>query len=96
MSFAPPLIAGAVLTSVLYNAEMFSVIPAMWLMCYGTAVITGGAFSVGIVPVMGLCFFTLGALAAIAPGSWINWIMAFGFGGLHLIFGGIIARRYGG
>jgi hypothetical protein len=96
MSFVPPLLAGVVLTSVLYNAGMIPLIPAMWLMCYGTAVITGGAFSVGVVPVMGLCFFTLGALVTVLPGAWINWLMAFAFGGLHIFFGGIIARKYGG
>ncbi len=96
MSFAPPLLVGAVLTSVLYNAGLAAAIPAMWLMCYGTAVMTGGAFSEGIVPVMGLCFFTLGALATALPAAWTNWIVAAGFGGLHIGFGIVIARRYGG
>ena len=71
-------------------------IPAMWLMLYGTAVITGGAFSVSIVPVMGLSFLALGVLEVFAPGSWVNYFMAAGFGGLHLVFGGVIARKHGG
>lgn len=96
MSFVPPLLVGAVLTSVFYNAGMLSALPAVWLMCYGTAVITGGAFSVSVVPVMGLCFFTMGALATIVPGSWSDWIMTSAFGGLHIVFGAVIARRYGG
>jgi hypothetical protein len=68
----------------------------MWLLLYGTSVVTGGAFSVGIVPVMGLCFFTLGGLSAFAPPAWSVYFLGAGFGALHLIFGAIIAKRYGG
>lgn len=95
-SFAPPLMAGALLTWVMFEAGFGARIPAMWLLLYGTAVVTGGAFSVGIVPVMGLCFFTLGGLAAFAPVAWSIYFVAAGFGGLHLGFGYWIAKRYGG
>jgi len=94
-SLSPPLFAGAVLTVVLYRAHLVSAIPGMWLLLYGTGVVTGGMFSVSIVPVMGLCFMMLGAMALFAP-SLGHWFMAFGFGVLHVTFGVIIARRYGG
>jgi hypothetical protein len=96
LSFMPPLLAGAVLTSILYRLDVLSVLPGLWLLLYGAAVVTGGAFSVRIVPVMGLCFMFLGALALLAPVSWGNNFLMLGFGGLHIAFGFIIARRHGG
>jgi hypothetical protein len=96
LSFFPPLAVGALLTFVLYRSAMMAAIPAMWLLLYGTAVVTGGAFSVSIVPVMGLSFLALGVLEVFAPAGWVNYFMAAGFGGLHIVFGGIIARRHGG
>jgi hypothetical protein len=96
LSLAPPLVAGAVLTVVLYRAGMAGLLPGAWLMLYGAGIITAGAFSVSAVPVMGLCFMILGAAAAFTPAAWGNAWMAVGFGGLHVVFGILIARRHGG
>ena len=95
-SLSPPIVAGAIVTVVLYRAGLTSAIPGLWLLLYGTGVVTGGMFSVSAVPIMGLCFMALGATAFLAPAAYANWLMAAGFGGLHIVFGVIIARRYGG
>jgi hypothetical protein len=96
LSCSPPMIAAALLTVVLCRSSNLGVLPGMWLLLYGTGIITGGAFSVKVVPVMGVCFMVLGTIAVFSPTSWGNIFMAIGFGLFHIIFGLIIAWRYGG
>src|ERR671939_467751 len=96
LGLSPPIFAGALLTIVLYRARLMSAIPGVWLLLYGTGVVTGGMFSVSIVPLMGICFVVLGAIALFVSPPWANWLLAAGFGGLHIIFGIVIARKYGG
>ncbi len=96
VGFSPPACVAVVLTGVLYRAGVPTLIPGMWLMLYGTGVVTGGTFTVKVVPVMGICFMAVGALALLAPAALGDWFMAAGFGLLHIVFGVVIARRYGG
>ena len=96
LSFMPPLLAGAALTAILAQHGMLFVLPGLWLLLYGAAVVTGGAFSVRIVPAMGLCFMGIGVVAFLLPASLGNLVLVLGFGLLHIIFGTVIARSHGG
>jgi hypothetical protein len=97
LSFAPPVFVGAVLTIIFYRLGLIELLPGTWLLLYGTGVMTGGAFSVPSIPVMGVCFMVVGTLALfILPPTFSNSVMAAGFGGLHVAFGLFIARRHGG
>ncbi|MGI9335660.1 MAG: hypothetical protein ACR2RL_21145 [Gammaproteobacteria bacterium] len=92
----PALVAGTVMSVALYHYRIFHLLPGIWLLMYGTGIVSAGAHSVRIVPVMGLFFVGLGTLALFAPAQWGNWFMGLGFGGLHIAFGMHIARKYGG
>lgn len=96
LAYVPPLAAGAVLTPVFAANGLMARLPGCWLLLYGTALVAGGALSVRIVPLMGLAFMALSVAAFVAPTVWGNAFMAAGFGGLHILFGLVIARRYGG
>ena len=96
LSFAPPIVVGGLLTYTLYQVGALAALPGVWLLLYGTAIVTGGAFSVRVVPVMGLCLMLLGAVALFMPAAWGDAFMAAGFGIVHVGFGWWIARHYGG
>ena len=96
LAFATPAAAGVALTAALVRAHAYPLLPGTWLLLYGAAVTSGGAFSVGIVPAMGACFMAVGAAAALTPARFANAWLALGFGLVHVVFGAWIARRHGG
>jgi hypothetical protein len=96
LAYVPPLAAGAVLTPVVAASDLAARLPGCWLLLYGAATAAGGALSVPAVPAMGVCFMAIGSAALVLPAAWGDWFMAAGFGGLHIVFGIIIARKYGG
>lgn len=95
-SFLPPLICAVVITLGLFRFGHFEALIPVWILLYGAAVICGGAFSVKAVPIMGWCFIALGTIAFFVPADFGNLMMALSFGVLHIVFGLIIARKYGG
>jgi hypothetical protein len=96
LGLLPPLVAGAAVSMVFAGNALIRQLPGCWLLLYGAAVSTGGAFSVRLVPIMGVCMMALGVAAFAAPPAWGHLFLAAGFGVLHVAFGFIIARRYGG
>jgi hypothetical protein len=96
LSLAPPIVAGAALTPVLYRAGLVGTLPGAWMLLYGAGVVTGGAFSIRVVPLMGIAFMLAGAAAQAFPQLGRDVWMAAGFGGIHLAFGAALVRRHGG
>jgi len=96
LSFAPPLVCGIVITLGLWRSENYELMIPVWHLLYGAAVVCGGAFSVKAIPVMGWCFIALGAIAFFLPKGYGDELMLLSFGVLHVVFGFIIARKYGG
>lgn len=96
LALMPAIFTGALLTLVLFRAGLNGLMPAVWLLLYGVGVSCSGAFSVRVVPIMGISFLVVGSIAALAPAGWADALLAIGFGGLHIVFGWEIARHYGG
>lgn len=96
LGLAPPLAAGGLLTVALQREGLFELLPAMWLVVYGSAIAAAGAFSIRLLPALGLAFMVVGTMAFLTPEAYDRWLMGLGFGGLHITFGLVIARQYGG
>ena len=95
-AFAPPIIAAVILTALLYFRSLFAFMPTVWLTLYGTAVVTGGAYSVKIVPIVGWIFIALGLISVFVDTRYGNLLMALGFGVIQVVFGLVVARKFGG
>lgn len=96
VGLVPAVFAGALLTGLALRLQAPALLPALWLLLYGSGLVAAGSFSIPVVPLMGGSFLLMGTIAALSPASWGPALLAVGFGGLHLLFGAIIARRYGG
>jgi hypothetical protein len=92
MALVPPLVAGALLTFVLFRAGLSDLLPGTWLLLYGVAVVGAGTFSIRAVKWMGATFMLAGIGTLLAPPSWGDACMAVGFGGIHIAYGLWIAR----
>lgn len=95
LAFLPPMVVGGLLTAAAYVAGDYRLIPGIWLGLYGAGVMTGGAYSVRVVPLMGASFIALSGVALLTSVSG-DLLLALGLGGLHVGFGAVIWRRYGG
>lgn len=96
MNALPPMLCGVFITFGLWRFGHFEAMIPTWILCYGAAVVCGGAFSVKVVPVMGWCFIALGAIAFFLPVNLGQIMMGLSFGVLHIVFGFIIGRKFGG
>jgi hypothetical protein len=96
MNSLPPLLCGVFITFGLWRFGHFEMMVPVWIISYGAAVVCGGAFSVRAVPMMGWCFMAFGAIDFFLPAGFGNIVMGLSFGVLHIVFGFIIGRKFGG
>ncbi|MDT8429180.1 MAG: hypothetical protein RQ757_10485 [Pseudomonadales bacterium] len=94
-AFLPAMVAGGLVTLSFYLSGHVGLLPGIWLSLYGAAVMTAGAWSVRVIPVMGSLFLLFGAVTLLTPVS-ADLMLALGMGGLHLLFGSYIWRHHGG
>jgi hypothetical protein len=96
LSLCPALLAGAALTVVFWQEGLTSLIPGMWLLLYGCAVLSASlmtsAAMVRLIALMGALFVVYGVIAFQLPVRWHNYTLGLGFGALHLLFGILIGR----
>ena len=96
LSLCPSLLAGAVLTVVLRQEQLSSLIPGAWLVLYGCAVLSASMMTTAamlrLVAMMGGLFVVCGVVAFQLSPHWHNLALGTGFGALHLIFGILIGR----
>ena len=96
LCLCPALLAGAVLTWVLLTAGMSGVIPGMWLLLYGCAVVSASTATVTgiarLIGIMGALFVVLGSITFALPPMTHTLMLGLGFGVVHIIFGILIGR----
>jgi len=93
MCLCPPLLVGAVLTWQLWVHQQAALIPGMWLLMYGCAVMAASTMTRRALAVMGALLAGLGVVALQVPVNFQNAVLGIGFGGLHLLFGILIGGR---
>jgi hypothetical protein len=96
LCLCPALLAGGVLTAVLWQAGDARLLPGVWLLLYGSAVLSAALMTapavMRLIGTMGGLFVVCGALAFEVSPHWHNVILGGGFGLLHLVFGFLIGR----
>jgi hypothetical protein len=96
LCLCPALFAGAVLTLVFGIGGMSNVIPGMWLLLYGCAVLSASTVTIAeiarLICIMGGLFVALGLAAFALPATAHTAMLGLGFGVLHIVFGFLIGR----
>jgi len=99
LCLCPALLAGGVLTAVLCQAGEARLVPGVWLLLYGCAVLSAALMTapamMRLIGTMGALFVVCGALAFGVSPHWHNVILGGSFGFLHLVFGHLIGRING-
>jgi formate/nitrite transporter FocA (FNT family) len=93
VNLALPLIVGGTFTLVLVYHEHYNVVAASTLIFYGFALVHASPNLYDEVRYLGYCEMMVGLIAAILPGfGLLFW--ALGFGALHILYGGMMYKKY--
>lgn len=96
LTLTPAFVAGGILTVALTDIVGRDIIAGIWLLLYGVGIAACGLFSIPVVLIAGFAFMGLGTVALAAPAGWAPWLLGAGFGGIHLLLGGLIVKDHGG
>ena len=96
LCLCPVLIAAAAMTFVLWRAGLEPLLPGMWLLLYGCAILSAStvmsARITRLVAAMGALFVLLGLATFALPATMHVTMLGLGFGVLHLVYGALIRR----
>jgi len=91
----PAFVTGAVLTIFLFENNLIFPIWGAWMLCYGLAICAVGLFSIKPVSFLGAAFVVSGAVTLLLPMPYHYFMMGLTFGGYHIVYGLLMARKYG-
>jgi uncharacterized membrane protein len=96
LCLCPALLAGAILTFVLWHARMENLLAGTWLLLYGCAVLSASTVTIAntmrLIGIMGALFVVLGSVTFALPPGGQTAMLGLGFGALHIFFGLLIGR----
>lgn len=87
--FSIPLLTGAIFGFILLLHEHFGIIAPISLIFYGLALVNASKFTLDTVKYLGISEIIIGLIAAYYVGYGL-YFWAFGFGVLHILYGGIM------
>lgn len=91
--FSIPFVAGGLFTIILLGREAYDLAIASTLIFYGLACVNGAKFTFGDIRYLGITMTALGLLAAALP-EFALLFWAIGFGGCHIVYGGMMYYKY--
>ena len=89
LNFMIPLVTGGIYILIKLNSQHYGLTAALMLIFYGLALVNASKYTIGNVKYLGYVEIIAGLLCAALPGyGFYFWV--FGFGVMHIIYGGIM------
>ena len=92
-NFTVPMLMGGAFVAILYLKGHYPLLAAAMLLFYGVSLFCAGNFTFSDVRMLGVLEMLTGLMAAFLPEKGLL-LWAFGFGVLHLVYGGILYWKY--